>query len=259
MQYMYQDIKDFRLAFANTSAILQEFVIGKYKFQDLDEILAAGNEKKLQARISGIEMSKSLINAVMLGTDEEYQRDSASVGGLADLLDRFMMLVSSVSSIPVTRLFGRSASGLNATGEGDLKSYYDLIAAEQSALTPEVERLIKMIAVGNGLSEDEDYSWEWGNLNQLTSEQVANEERIHAETLRTNMDAAQRAIQEGVLTPEQVYDLYYKDKFDEKEYDIDEVNKQMEALMGDDNASNPDGNVAPGKSEISSSKTPSII
>ena len=217
-------------------------------------MLASGNEKQLQTRISAIEMSKSLINAVLLGTDEEYVRDSASVAGLADLLDRFMMLVSAVADIPVTKLFGRSASGLNATGEGDQKSYYDKLGSEQSALTPEIERFIQMLVHKNGL-DDGDYSWKWGNLTQLTSEQLANEKRINAETLRTNMDASQRAVADGVLTPEQVYNLFWKEQVGE-EYDDEEFDMPDEGAI--DDASAVPANT-PSQSEISNSKTESFV
>jgi uncharacterized protein len=254
LQYMWADIRDFRLAFANTSGILQEFVIGKYKFSDLDEILAAGNEKKLQARISGIEMSKSLINAVMLGTDEDYQRDSASVAGLSDLLDRFMMLVSSVSGIPVTRLFGRSASGLNATGEGDQKQYYDNISAEQNALSPQIQRFIDMLVSWKGLDESGDYSWKWNTMFQLTSEQQANEDRIRAETSRTLADADQRMILEGVLTAEEVYSLRFEPLLGPK--DFSEVELPEEDMT---NANDIDGNAQDGEEDVLSTEESGIV
>jgi phage-related protein (TIGR01555 family) len=206
---MYHDIFDYRTAFGNTAGILGEFVVGKYKFADLDDILASGNEKKLQSRMAGIEMSKSLINAVMLGTDEEYSRDSASVSGLSDLLDRFMMTVAAATGYPVTKLFGRSASGLNATGEGDQKAYYDMLRAEMVDLQPEIQYLIDIFVAYLGLPEG-DYTFKFGNLYQPTAHEEADLERVKAETLRTSMDAAQRAIADGVLAPEQVYNLYYK-------------------------------------------------
>jgi len=209
LQYMYHDIFDYRTAFGNTAGILGEFVVGKYKFADLDDILASGNEKKLQSRMAGIEMSKSLINAVMLGTDEEYSRDSASVSGLSDLLDRFMMTVAAATGYPVTKLFGRSASGLNATGEGDQKAYYDMLRAEMVDLQPEIQYLIDIFVIYLGLPEG-DYTFKFGNLYQPTAHEEADLERVKAETLRTSMDAAQRAMADGVLTPEQVYNLYYK-------------------------------------------------
>jgi len=166
-----------------------------------------------------------------------------------------MMLVSAVAEIPVTKLFGRSASGLNATGEGDSKSYYDKLGSEQALLTPEIERFIRMLVAKNGLEEG-DYSWKWGNLTQLTSEQIANEERIKAETLRTNMDASQRAVADGVLTPEQVYNLFWKDLTKEEYEEIDLSDIPSEEGMNDTNL---EGVASPTQSEISNSKTESNL
>jgi uncharacterized protein len=240
LQFMYPDIRDFRLAFANTAGILGEFVIGKYKFSDLDEILATGNEKKLQSRIAGIEMSKSIINAVMLGTDEEYSRDSASVSGLSDLLDRFMMLVSASTGYPVTKLFGRSASGLNATGEGDQKSYYDTIRSEMTDLQPYVQKLVDIFVGWKGLP-DGDYTYHWGNLYQPTAHEEAELNRIVAETFRTNMDGMQRAISEGVISTEQGFDLFFKDRlnrYEEPEVEGDVDDDAIISATGKDKSGN---------------------
>lgn len=42
-------------------------------------------------------------------------------GGLADCYQQFIMDISGAAEIPVTRLFGSSSSGLNATGESGLR------------------------------------------------------------------------------------------------------------------------------------------
>lgn len=255
LQSMYSDIRDYRTAFSNTSGILSEFVIGKYKFSDLDEMLATGNEQALQVRIQAIEMAKSYINAVMIGTDEDYLRDSASVAGLADLLDRFMMQVSAVSGIPVTRLFGRSASGLNATGEGDQKSYYDNLASQRNDVTPDIQKLIDMIATWKNMEGD--HSWKWNSMYQLTSEQIANENRIIAETIRTRSDAAQRMLQEGVIMPDEARKIVFGDEVEEKDMaqlmaEVEELNESgidesNQASEGEDDPSeeeeNPDEEV----------------
>lgn len=203
MQKIYNDVRDFRGAFDSVGNILQEFIIGKYKFADLDEMLQAKNDKALQARIAGIETTKSSINAVLLGTDEEYTRDAATVTGIPDLLDRFMMMLSAITGIPVTKLFGRSASGLNATGEGDNKNYYDQLHASQISLTPYIEQFGTILASWLGIG-DADISWTWNPLIQLSEEQKVNVDRIVAESERTRADADQRMLQEGVILPEEV-------------------------------------------------------
>lgn len=209
MQYIYDDLRDFRGAFANTAAILQEFIIGKYKFSDLDEMLAAGNETRLQNRIQGMEMTKSLINAVMLGVDEEYTRDSASVTGIPELLDRFMMMMSAVTGIPVTKLFGRSPGGLNATGDSDSGNYYDQVRSYQIGLTTYIQNFGQIIMGWKKIKGD--HPWVWNPLYQQTEEQKANAERIKAENSRTLADADQRMLQEGVLQPGDVWKMRFEE------------------------------------------------
>ena len=206
-QQLIRDFKDFRGVFANAAAILNEFIIGKYKFSDLDEMLSEGNEPKLKARMAAIEMSKSLINAVLLGSEEDYSRDSATVTGIPDLLDRFMMIISAVSKVPVTKLFGRSAAGMNATGENELKNWYDEVAVEMSESNPDMQWLGDLVADINGKKRR---TWKWNELFQLNEQQRAEVKRIEAEVTRTLADADQRNIDSGVYGPDQVYEHRYE-------------------------------------------------
>jgi len=221
---LWSPIQDFIGAFGSVSSILYELVIGKYKFADLDEMLAQGNGEALKVRMEAIDLTKSTINAVMLGTDEDYSRDSASLGGISDILDRFMMLVSAVTGYPVTRLFGRSPSGLNATGENDIKNYYDDVRHEQKTLGRAMNTLLSVISAYKKQAEVPGFTW--NSLIQLTQEEDANFRRIQAETYRTQADADQRYIMQGVVTPEQVYKMRFEDTlgeddFTEMESDID--------------------------------------
>ena len=59
-----------------------------------------------------------------------------------------MMDMAGAAEIPATRLFGRSPQGLNATGEADLRNYYDMIAQMQERhLRPALEKLLPVMAV----------------------------------------------------------------------------------------------------------------
>lgn len=208
LQGVYEYLRDFTSAMGSTSSILMEFIIGKYKFSDLDEMLAKGGETRLKTRIEAIDMTKSILHSVLLGTDEEYTRDSATVTGIADLLDRFMMNLSAVTQYPVTKLFGRSPAGLNATGENDLKNYYDAVKSKQRSTTKYIQNLIAMIVSYKGLSGD--FPWEWNPLFQLSEKDKAEVGRIEAESERTLAAADQLMLQEAVLEPEEVWKMRYE-------------------------------------------------
>lgn len=208
LQPVLDYLRDYSGAMGSTSSILLEFIIGKYKFSDLDEMLAKGGESKLRTRIEAIDMTKSTIHSVILGTDEEYSRDSATVTGIADLLDRFMMNLSAVTGYPVTKLFGRSPAGLNATGENDLKNYYDAVRSEQTATTKYLQNLINIIANLKNLKGE--YTWKWNPLIQLSEKDQGEVKRLEAERVRTYADAYERMMNQGVLMPEDTWKLMFE-------------------------------------------------
>jgi phage-related protein (TIGR01555 family) len=254
VQPIWEYLRDFTSAFGAVSDILLEFIIGKYKFSDLDEILSKGNEDRLKTRVKAMDMTKSVLHSVLLGTDEEYTRDSATVTGIADLLDRFMMNLSAVTQYPVTKLFGRSPAGMNATGENDLKNYYDAVRSQQKSNTRYIQNLINMVASMNNLKGE--YPWIWNPLFQLNEEQQANVARIEAETSRTLADADQRMIVEGVLLPEEVYKMRFEDALGPKDFEAIEqadLEKELEIAKSMQTAI-PEGKEKGSGNELPSSK-----
>jgi uncharacterized protein len=88
-------------------------------------------------------MMKSIHRMVILDGDREtFQRQPLNFGGLSPLVSEFLQAVAAAADIPITRFLGTSAGGLNATGEGDLRNYYDNISAQQeTVLAPALRQL----------------------------------------------------------------------------------------------------------------------
>jgi phage-related protein (TIGR01555 family) len=71
---------------------------------------------------------------------------ATSFAGLPEMMDRSMMRVAAAAEMPLTLLFGRSPAGMNATGESDIRGWYDTVAdAQTDELKPNLERLLKLI------------------------------------------------------------------------------------------------------------------
>lgn len=131
IQSVLSDVADLGLSWTAIAGLFQESVIGKYRLNNLEQLLAEGDEDAIVKRMENIQLSKSTINGVLLGAQEEYSRDSLPFSGVAEVLDRMMMRTSCVSGIPVSLLFGRGAAGMDATGEGDARMYYDGVSSVQ--------------------------------------------------------------------------------------------------------------------------------
>ncbi len=84
------------------------------------------------------------------------------------------MDISGAAEIPVTRLFGRSPSGLNATGESDLQNYYDMIAEKQeSVLRPILNKLLPVFVLSTLGSIPEDFDFEFDPVAEPTDKERA--------------------------------------------------------------------------------------
>jgi phage-related protein (TIGR01555 family) len=131
-------------------------------------------ENKLRDRFSLAKQLKAFNNMMLLDTEEELTHNTNTFAGLPELFDRFSEIVSGASDIPVTRLMGRSPAGLTATGESDLRNYYDMISSKQDAqLRENLEYLDQIVAANIGLSsENLDFTfnplWQMSELDQST-------------------------------------------------------------------------------------------
>ena len=98
------------------------------------KLASLGEESAMIKRFQTAAYMRSNLNMMVLDSEEEYVRLAATLTGLPDTMFAFMRVVSGAADIPETRLFGDSASGLNATGQGDQRNYYDHVAADQNTV-----------------------------------------------------------------------------------------------------------------------------
>lgn len=121
------------------------------KMSDLGELLAGTNQNSVQQfyqTISAQNWLQSNFGIYVMSKDDEFQNLTANFSGLNELYESFMLDVSGAAQIPVTKLFGRSPAGMNATGESDLRNYYDVVEGyQESRLRPILEKLLPVLAM----------------------------------------------------------------------------------------------------------------
>jgi uncharacterized protein len=158
IQMVYDDLSALGTVLQGGQALAQEFSVAKYRLTNLAQIVSENDFAALNRRMESINACKSVLNAVLLGNGEEYSRDTLTMTGWDTMVDRFFMVLAGVTGIPVTRLFGRSAAGMNASGDGDLQTYYDMVKALQGLqLQPPLLRLCQYVnkSIGTPVKEEE--------------------------------------------------------------------------------------------------------
>jgi phage-related protein (TIGR01555 family) len=104
------------------------------KVKKLREIIAMGGQAyaSLLSQISQMRLFQQSEGITLLDAEDDFEVHPYTFTGHADMIQQFSSQLSGSLGIPVTRLFGVSPGGLNATGQSDLQTYYDKIKQLQS-------------------------------------------------------------------------------------------------------------------------------
>lgn len=136
-----------------------------------------GNDEyrsRLIQRFQLANMGKSMVNATLLDSEEQWERLTTNFSTLPQILETFLSIVSGAADIPATRLLGQSPAGMNSTGESDIRNYYDRIASEQELVMRPLFATLDEVLIRSALgSRPPEVHYEWKSLWQLDdTEQV---------------------------------------------------------------------------------------
>lgn len=150
LQRAYEVLRQFDAAWKAIEILLTDGNQAVFKLSGLaDMIGAADGLDRVQKRARIVDMYRSVLRAIVVDagseTDnaESFERQSVSFSDIPQTLDKIMLRMSAAVQIPVTILMGQSPAGLSATGESDLRWFYDRIRSEQNiSMAPKIRRVV---------------------------------------------------------------------------------------------------------------------
>jgi hypothetical protein len=205
LQAPYDTMRQFDQSFQAVSNLMVDMSQAVMKIQGLVDMITSGHVTELQNRMKMTDMTRSSGRMVLLDAEnEDFERKATPMTGIPETLDRMMMRMAAASEgMPVTILFGRSAAGLNATGDNDMRGWYDVIASDQeTVLEPKLRRLYDLICLADdsptgGVAPDNGLEFNWHKLQAPTELELA---QLH----QAQATADNLYIQNGTLLPEEV-------------------------------------------------------
>ncbi len=151
LEHILEELRKHSGASANIAQLIFQANITTLKISDFGDTLAMGTEEqKMQIREAIHEENRfrTSFGLQVLSAGDTMENHPYSFGGLAEIYEQFMLDMAGAAEIPAVKLFGRSPSGLNATGESDLKNYYEFISQLQERhLRPALEKLLPVLAL----------------------------------------------------------------------------------------------------------------
>ena len=180
-------------------------VLGVSDLRDVISGRAGRAEATVEQIGDAVNKFKSVYRLLMLDKErEEFSRVAVQFGGLADLMTRYAERLAAAADIPMTRWYGQSPKGMNATGESDMKNYVITVEENKKNLLEGPLNLLDQIIMKDcGIAEAPEY--EWQSLLELSET-----EKVTVSKLK--VDTVSLAIQHGVVDEDEARDVLKGDE-----------------------------------------------
>jgi phage-related protein (TIGR01555 family) len=183
----------------NLASLIFRANIFSIKFKDLAANLSGlGKSAAAQQQFYNILSAQNQLMSnqglLVLPEDGGIETHQYAFSGINEVYESFMLDICGASEIPMSRLFGRTYSGLGQTNIGDEHTYYDIVGQKQQReLDPQLQKLLPIIALSTWGKIPKDFEWFFKPVRSLSNEEQAD--------LATKLSAPVfAAVQSGLIT-----------------------------------------------------------
>ena len=239
-----RNLQETYTAHGNGVKLLDRCVQAIYKMKNLSGLLLTDDgENQVLKRLNAIDMARGIINTMIIDADgEDYDYKQMSLSGVREIIDSTCTMLSAVTDIPQTILFGRSPAGMNSTGEGDMENFYSMVEGIQKLnLKANGRKLLDLIfhegVVTGQLQQKPKYKTEFEKLWSLSEKEQAELDKMKADTELVKAQTAQIYVELQVLNPEEIRaglskddTFYVEDILSDEDLDLSGTGSPLSAL-----------------------------
>jgi phage-related protein (TIGR01555 family) len=151
---------------------------------DMGSTLTGGSGADLYARVDMFNMTRDNRGTMVINKDsEELTNVTTPLSGLDKLQAQSQEQLSSVARIPLSVYLQVTPTGLNASSEGEIRSFYaDVQAHQEKDYRPNLQRLLEIVQLGIDGTIDTDVKFTFEPLWQMSAVDEATVRKTEAET-----------------------------------------------------------------------------
>lgn len=189
----------------NIAALTFRANINTMETEGLDQLLGTANVE-MQRRFWNVMAAQSVMESNfgmrVINKGDAIHNTQYTFTGLPEVYDRVMMDVAGAARTPVTKLFGRSPSGLNATGESDLQNYYDYVDGyRETSFRPIIDKILPVMALSAWGVLPDDLKFSFPSMQTPDAKEIAEIAKAKSESVARlfeagllNADTAQKEL-----------------------------------------------------------------
>lgn len=213
-------------AHTDSVKLLERSVQAIYSMKGLASLLTTDDgENQVLKRLQLVDTSRGLLNSIAIDSEgEQYDFKTFQFSGVKDVIDATCNMLSALTNIPQTILFGRSPAGMNATGTSDFESYYNFVEKIQRLMLKRNLRTLLDVVFRAGIAsgdvaEEPDYKLEFKPLWSLSDTEQAAVDQTKAQTALVKAQTAQAYVDMQALDPTEVRRRLASDE----EFDVEDI------------------------------------
>lgn len=155
VEALYKDVVAHDNVSANMAALTFQANINTMEVKGLEQLLSLSSpdvQKRFWNTMQAQSVLRSNFGVQLVEQGNKMTNTQYTFTGLSDVYESMCLNLCGASHYPMTKLFGRSPAGMNATGESDLKNYYDYVdTLRESKLRPILDKLLPVVARSAGI------------------------------------------------------------------------------------------------------------
>lgn len=143
-----------------------------------------GSGEDIDSRLSLFAAMKNNRGVFAIDRDtEQLENISAPIGGLSELQAQAQEQMAAPARIPLVKMFGITPSGLNASTDGEISTFYDTIHGMQEAsLGDTVTKCLEILQLHLWGAVDPEIIYEFNPLKEMTELETATVRKLDADT-----------------------------------------------------------------------------
>lgn len=205
IEAIYKEIVAHDNVSANMAALTFQANINTMEVEGLEQLFSLGSsqaQRRFWRTVQAQSVLRTNFGTQLVERGTKLTNQQYSFAGLQDVYESMCLNLCGASHYPMTKLFGRSPSGMNATGESDLKNYYDYVDSQREAkLRPALQKLLPVLAMSAWGHVPDDLDFVFPPLWTPTAKEVAEIAKIKSEAIVAgyqaglmNVDTAQKEL-----------------------------------------------------------------
>lgn len=193
IEALYKDVVAHDNVSANMAALTFQANINTMEVRGLEQLFSLGSSQAQQRfwqTMQAQSVLRSNFGMQLVEQGSKLTNTQYSFAGLRDVYESMCLNLCGASHYPMTRLFGRSPGGLNATGESDLRNYYDYVDSQrESKLRPALQKLLPVLCMSAWGFVPDELDIVFPPLWTPTAKELADIAKVRAEAIVTGYQA----------------------------------------------------------------------